>query len=285
MEKGQPVGRLAIEPRAEPRAPLVGRLERALRAAVARPRRRRDDETAPLQRGQPRVDVRALHAEVRARRAVETPPDRIAVPHAGGDETRMQGPQLLAAQTPSGHTPPTEDLRTRRRTPEVRGVNGPEDATVHRPAISLEHELADDEQQRTPRRGLIWLAVIVAVALVGVGVWAATGGVRPEARPTASPIHSDPPPDPGTAELPPGRPAITGSRDGATVTFRWTYANSLPTDSYFYRLSETGTPRPLAEPWLRLTDQPRDKQVCLWVRVKRASGRDASRTFEKGCVA
>ena len=258
-------------------------LERLLKAGLAK-----DPGLRPASAMDFARSLQVIEQELRLPRTEIVVAEEVAGPSgpdAGGDETRMQGPQLLAAQTPSGHTPPTEDLRTRRRTPEVRGVNGPEDATVHRPAISLEHELADDEQQRTPRRGLIWLAVIVAVALVGVGVWAATGGVRPEARPTASPIHSDPPPDPGTAELPPGRPAITGSRDGATVTFRWTYANSLPTDSYFYRLSETGTPRPLAEPWLRLTDQPRDKQVCLWVRVKRASGRDASRTFEKGCVA
>ena len=116
-------------------------------------------------------------------------------------------------------------------------------------------------------------------------IWVATGGVRPEARPTTSPIHSEPVPDPGSAELPPGKPKIVGERAGAVVTFRWTYANPLPTDTFYYKLTENGQQRTVAEPWLTLTGQASGKQVCIWVKVHRASGADAARTHTKGCVA
>ena len=46
-----------------------------------------------------------------------------------------------------------------------------------------------------------------------------------------------------------------------------------------------GELRTVAEPWLKLRDQPKGKHVCIEVRVHRASGADAARTFEKGCVA
>ena len=256
-------------------------LERLLKAGMAK-----DPGLRPANAMDFARSLQVIEQELRLPRTEIVVAEEVAGPSGpddGGDETRMQGPQLLAAQTPSGNTPPTEDLRTRRRTPQVQGVNAPEDATVHRPSTSLEHDLADSEQ-RTPRRGLVWLAVLVAVALAGAGIWVLAGGVRPEARPTPSPIHSEPPPDPGTAELPPGKPEITGVRDGSTVTFRWTYANPLASDTFYYRLKEGERPRSLREPWLRLTGQGTG-EVCIWVRVHRASGHDASRTFEKGCVA
>ncbi len=256
-------------------------LERLLKAGMAK-----DPGLRPANAMDFARSLQVIEQELRLPRTEIVVAEEVAGPSGpgdGGDETRMQGPQLLAAQTPSGNTPPTEDLRTRRRTPQVQGVNAPEDATVHRPSTSLEHDLAESEQ-RTPRRGLVWLAVLVVVALAGAGIWVLAGGVRPEARPTPSPIHSEPPPDPGTADLPPGKPEITGVRDGSTVTFRWTYANPLASDTFYYLLKEGERPRSVKEPWLRLTDRPRG-EVCIWVRVHRASGHDASRTFEKGCVA
>ena len=256
-------------------------LERLLKAGMAK-----DPGLRPANAMDFARSLQVIEQELRLPRTEIVVAEEVAGPSGpgdGGDETRMQGPQLLAAQTPSGNTPPTEDLRTRRRTPQVQGVNAPEDATVHRPSTSLEHDLAESEQ-RTPRRGLVWLAVPVVVALAGAGIWVLAGGVRPEARPTPSPIHSEPPPDPGTADLPPGKPEITGVRDGSTVTFRWTYANPLASDTFYYLLKEGERPRSVKEPWLRLTDRPRG-EVCIWVRVHRASGHDASRTFEKGCVA
>ena len=256
-------------------------LERLLKAGMAK-----DPGLRPANAMDVARSLQVIEQELRLPRTEIVVAEEVAGPSGpgdGGDETRMQGPQLLAAPTPSGNTPPTEDLRTRRRTPQVQGVNAPEDATVHRPSTSLEHDLAESEQ-RTPRRGLVWLAVLVVVALAGAGIWVLAGGVRPEARPTPSPIHSEPPPDPGTADLPPGKPEITGVRDGSTVTFRWTYANPLASDTFYYLLKEGERPRSVKEPWLRLTDRPRG-EVCIWVRVHRASGHDASRTFEKGCVA
>ena len=256
-------------------------LERLLKAGMAK-----DPGLRPANAMDFARSLQVIEQELRLPRTEIVVAEEVAGPSGpgdGGDETRMQGPQLLAAQTPSGNTPPTEDLRTRRRTPQVQGVNAPEDATVHRPSTSLEHDLAESEQ-RTPRRGLVWLAVLVVVARAGAGIWVLAGGVRPEARPTPSPIHSEPPPDPGTADLPPGKPEITGVRDGSTVTFRWTYANPLASDTFYYLLKEGERPRSVKEPWLRLTDRPRG-EVCIWVRVHRASGHDASRTFEKGCVA
>ena len=256
-------------------------LERLLKAGLAK-----DPGLRPASAMDFARSLQVIEQELRLPRTEIVVAEEVAAPtgpDAGGDETRMQGPQLLAAQTPAGDTPATEDLRTRRRTPQVQGVNAPEDATVHRPSTPLGHDLADEEE-RTPRRGLIWLAAVVAVALLGAGVWVLAGGVRPEARPTPSPVLSEPPPDPGTAELPPGKLTITGVRDGGTVTFRWTYANPLATDTFYYRLNVGEQPRSVAEPWLKLTGRGKG-EVCIWVRVHRASGHDASRTFEKGCVA
>ena len=78
---------------------------------------------------------------------------------------------------------------------------------------------------------------------------------------------------------------IKGVRDGTVVSFTWTYANPLPTDTFYYKLAEGGELRTVAEPWLKLRDQPKGKHVCIEVKVHRASGADAARTFEKGCVA
>lgn len=259
-------------------------LERLLKAGMAK-----DPALRPASAMDFARSLQVVEQELRLPRTDIVVAEDVAAPSAAGsagDETRMQGPQLLAAQTPAGDTPATEDLRTRRRTPAVRGVNAPEDATVHRPGTALEHpELEERPEPRVPRRGALMIAGAVVAALAAVGVWVAVGGVRPEARPTPSSVHSEPPPDPGSTVPPPGTPAIVGERDGTTVTFRWSYANPLPDDTFFYKLAESATARPLAEPRLRLTGRPTDERVCVWVRVKRASGQDTTRDFEKGCVA
>ena len=257
-------------------------LERLLKAGMAK-----DPGLRPASAMDFARSLQVIEQELRLPRTEIVVAEDVAspqVPDAGGDETRMQGPQLLDAQG-SARTPPTEDLRTRRRTPAVRGVNGPEDATVHRVGTSLEHPELEGEQGPATRRWLAWaLLAVVAVVLAG-GVWALAGGLRPEARPTASPTFTEPPPDPGSTVAPPGRPVIKGVRDGTVVTFTWTYANPLPTDTFYYKLAEGGELRTVAEPWLKLRDQPKGKQVCIEVKVHRASGADAARTFEKGCVA
>ena len=99
------------------------------------------------------------------------------------------------------------------------------------------------------------------------------------------PGYGEAPPDPGTSVGAAGVPMIKGVRDGSTVTFRRTYANPLPTDTFYYKLTENGQQRTVAEPWLTLTGQASGKQVCIWVKVHRASGADAARTHTKGCVA
>ena len=258
-------------------------LERMLKAGMAKDPALRPASAMDFARSLQVIEqeLRLPRTEIVVAEDVATP----SGPDGGGDETRMQGPQLLAAQSPSGRTPPTEDLRTRRRTPAVRGVNAPEDATVHRPVTSLEHTEIAGGVTLPGRRRLGWVALLI-VALVLVGVtWAVAGGLRPEARPTVSPSFSEPPPDPGNPVPPPGRPAIRGVRDGTVVTFTWTYANALPSDSFYYQLKPGDQTRTVAQPWLKLTGRPKGTQVCVWVRVHRASGADAARTFEKGCVA
>jgi len=258
-------------------------LERLLKAGMAK-----DPGLRPASAMDFARSLQVIEQELRLPRTGIVVAEDLAAPRdreAGGDETRMQGPQLLAAQTPvSGRTPPTEDLRTRRRTPEVRGVNAPEDATVHRVASSLEHPELDEADTPSGGRVLPWVAAVIVLALLGLGLWLLTGGQRPQARPTASPTFSEPPPDPGTTAPPPGRPEITGTRDGTEVTFRWTYANPLASDQFYYLLRLGERPRTLSEPWLKLTGQPEGRPVCIWVRVHRVSGQDASRTYEKGCV-
>ena len=258
-------------------------LERLLKAGMAK-----DPALRPASAMDFARSLQVIEQELRLPRTEIVVAEEVSSPQgpdAGGDETRMQGPHLLDAQGASGRTPPTEDLRTRRRTPAVRGVNAPEDATVHRVGTSLEHPEVDGEPASSGRRWVMWaLLAAVAVVLAG-GVWALSGGLRPEARPTATPSISEPPPDPGTSVGPAGVPVIKGVRDGSTVTFRWTYANPLPTDTFYYKLTENGQQRTVAEPWLTLTGQASGKQVCIWVKVHRASGADAARTHTKGCVA
>ncbi|MFT3861071.1 serine/threonine-protein kinase [Micropruina sp.] len=257
-------------------------LDRLLKAGLAK-----DPGLRPASAMDFARSLQVIEQELRMPRTEIVVAEEVAAPSgsARGDETRMQGPQLLAAQGVSGDTPPTENLRTRRRTPAVRGVNAPEDATVHRPATSLEHPGLDDGEASGARRWVAWTALLLVVLLAGGVVWALAGGIRPQARPTALPSFSEPPPDPGNTAAPPGRPSIKGVRDGASVTFTWTYANALPSDTFYYRLSPNEQARTVAEPWLKLTGQPTDQQVCIWVRVHRASGADAARSFEKGCVA
>ena len=257
-------------------------LERMLKAGMAK-----DPGLRPASAMDFARSLQVIEQELRLPRTEIVVAEDLATPtgpDAGGDETRMQGPQLLAAQAPSGTTPPTEDLRTRRRTPAVRGVNAPEDATVHRPATSLEHPELEAEQ-RPARRWVGWVALLV-IALVAAGaVWLVGGGLRPQARPTASATFTQPPPDPGNTVPPPGRPSVKGVRDGTEVTFTWTYANPLPSDEFYYLLEQGQRPNTVKEPWVKLTDRPRGQQVCIWVRVHRVSGQDASRSYEKGCVA
>ncbi len=264
------------------RPDVPGSLERLLKAGLAKDPALRPASAMDFARSLQVVeqDLRLPRTEIVVAQDVAAP----AGTDRTGDETRMQGPQLLDAQAPAGHTPPTEDLRTRRRTPAVRGVNAPEDATVHRPGTSLEHpEVEGDEAPG--RRWVGWAAMLlVAVALAAV-VWLVSGGLRPEARPTASPTFSQPPPNPGNTVPPPGPLIIKGVRDGTDVTFTWTYANSLASDDFYYQLKKGQPPLRVAEPRLKLTDRPVGTKVCIGVRVHRASGADAARTFEEGCVA
>ena len=258
-------------------------LERLLKAGMAK-----DPGLRPASAMDFARSLQVIEQELRLPRTEIVVAEDLAAPTAtdvgGGDQTRMQGPQLLAAQTPSGHTPPTEDLRTRRRLPAVRGVNAPEDATVHRPATSLEHPELQAGDAPRPRRWAGWLALAVVAVLAGGLIWALAGGLQPQARPTPTPTFSEDPPDPGHTIGPPGRPVIKGSRDGTTVTFTWTYTNPLPTDEFYYLLAQGEQPRTVKEPWVRLTGRPQGTEVCIWVRVHRASGQDAARTYEKGCV-
>ncbi len=257
-------------------------LERLLKAGMAK-----DPGLRPASAMDFARSLQVIEQELRLPRTEIVVAEELATPSGpdgGGDETRMQGPQLLSGQTPTGRTPATEDLRTRRRTPAVRGVNAPEDATVHRPGTSLEHpELEGD--QPSGRRWVGWVALTLVAAVLAGAIWAVAGGLRPEARPTATPTFTEPPPDPGSTVPPPGRPAIKGVRDGTTVTFTWTYANPLASDEFYYLLAEGERPRTVTEPWLKLADQPRGAPVCIWVRVHRASGQDVARSYEKGCVA
>ena len=257
-------------------------LERLLKAGMAK-----DPALRPASAMDFARSLQVIEQELRLPRTEIVVAEEVARPSGpdgGGDETRMQGPQLLVAQAPEGQTPVTEDLRTRRRTPAVRGVNAPEDATVHRPGTSLEHPEVEGDEQPSGRRWLGWAALaLILVVLVSV-TWLLAGGLRPEARPTTTPSFSAPPPDPGAAVPPPGRPVIKGVRNGTVVTFTWTYANPLASDEFYYRLAVNGPQRTVSDPWLRLPDQPKGKRVCIWVRVHRASGADPSRTSTKGCV-
>ncbi len=257
-------------------------LERLLKAGMAK-----DPALRPASAMDFARSLQVIEQDLRLPRTEIVVAQELIAPSAsddGGDQTRMQGPQLLAAQTPSGQTPPTEDLRTRRRTPAVRGVNAPEDATVHRPATSLEHPELQGDDEPQGRRWAGWVALAVVVLLVGGLIWAVAGGLRPEARPTATPTFTEERPDPGNTVGPPGRPEIRGTRDGTAVTFTWTYANPLPTDEFYYLLALGDQARTVKEPWVKLTGQPLGTRVCIWVRVHRVSGQDAARTFEKGCV-
>ncbi len=262
-------------------------LERLLKAGMAK-----DPGLRPASAMDFARSLQVIEQELRLPRTEIVVAEDLAAPTAtdvgGGDQTRMQGPQLLAAQTPSGHTPPTEDLRTRRRLPAVRGVNAPEDATVHRPATSLEHpDLADGRGAHAGRgAGLAgwrwpWWRCWPGP---GSGCWPAGCGPRPGRRPahpspSRRPIRAPPSAAAGAS----GDQRRPGRHD-RHVQLDLRQPACPPTSS------TTSCPRRAAayrgkEPWLRLTGRAQGTEVCIWVRVHRASGHDASRTFEKGCVA
>lgn len=98
-------------------------LERLLKAGMAK-----DPGLRPASAMDFARSLQVIEQELRLPRTEIVVAEEVAgpsAPGAGDDQTRMQGPQLLAAQTPTGQTPPTEDLHTRRRTPQVQRCERP----------------------------------------------------------------------------------------------------------------------------------------------------------------
>lgn len=207
--------------------------------------------------GRPTEDATRMHSRVDAQGPVVPP--RLSVPTSVEAPAATEGPRKKSAML---------------------GIDG-EDATLHRAVVS--NDSAPDEAERAPVSRW-WLWVAVAVVVVGAVALSSVFWWRPEVPLPATPSESESSstPDPGL-NLPPGKPAITGTRSGASVTFTWTYANAMSNDTFAWKASEEGEVQRTDKPTITLADQP-EGQVCVFVRVIRFSGNDAQRDFTKGCT-
>ncbi len=151
-------------------------------------------------------------------------------------------------------------------------------ATVHvgGPAATLSPAPAPTSDESAPRRGVLVGAAVAAVVLLAVlGVLVATlgGGTRPAERPdiTADPSFT---PSDVAPDAPVPQPAVTGRRDGDSVTFRWRVVGGTKAgDTWVWRRTDTGESDRTTERGLTL---PAPDRVCLQVQLVRRQDQSAS---------
>jgi hypothetical protein len=140
-----------------------------------------------------------------------------------------------------------------------------------------------DEEPSHLRRNVVIGIVILLLVAAAVALWAV---FAPEAPPSDPPLPT-PTIDPGDGALNPvntfpGQPTITGVVEGDQVAFTWVYDHQDDSDVYWVNLG-TGQDEKIEDPTYT-TDYTGD-EVCLSVRVARASGAYAQVNPTKVCVS
>lgn len=259
-----------VPPPSTGRADVPQSLDRLLRSAMAKDPAMRPATALELARS-----LQTIEAELRLPRTevVLASEDRSQyVPATLVDETRMQGAQRVSAQTPS------DDPGTRRRTPALQGQ------PVHEATISQAKDTPGapaDAQPAGSRRGLVFGLAVLGALVVAVVGWALASGQR-TVGPKPTETISTPPPD-LTAPLPPGPLTVDVARNGQVVRFSWRYTNGLASDEFWYYFGDEKTYRVTKETFVQTKASP-GAQVCLSVKVHRASGDDAS-DYTRKCTS
>lgn len=126
---------------------------------------------------------------------------------------------------------------------------------------------------RSARWGVLALAALVLAATVGVGL-SLGSGQRGTVTAPPSAEQTLRAPDVGAEQLPPGPLSFTTEVSGSEVTFEWTYANSLESDSYGWRVD--GGEEQLTETPSVKVPRAESGRTCIQVRVLRQDGSHAA---------
>ena len=156
----------------------------------------------------------------------------------------------------------------------VARAQGDSDTPYRRPDSHDVSEIPDPARASARRWGLVAVAAIALVAVVVVVVATMTPDRGASPAPSGSPTADRP----TLGRVPaPGEPVVAAQRDGAQVTFSWTYEHPLDTDTFLVQLSGR-EPQPASEPRIVVDS---DAQVCAGVKVLRADGSNLAKEYSK----
>jgi hypothetical protein len=237
------------------RADVPDTLERLLRQSMSNEPRLRPASAEDFARV-----LNAIEEEVRLR------PTPFKVARASSRTARAKPPAGVPAV-------PATRLRPATAAPPPPGTPGiPADATRRRDA-------ALPDEPAGSRKVVVWGIGLLVLVAAGVTAWVVLGP-DPDERPAPLPTPSQDS-ELGIALTPPGAPVVTGVVVGAQVTFTWQYDYAAPGDISWV-VTGTGAAQRLAEPTLSL---PYDgHEVCIEVRIARASGGQAQTQGTRGCA-
>ena len=155
--------------------------------------------------------------------------------------------------------------------------------TIRRAPTAPVGDLAEAPQASRPRTVLVLAAVgVAALVIVGIGVLL-TSGTSKHAD-TTVPVTSIDSSNPDGVG-PPGPLTVVGKQvDPATAQYKWTYSNSMPSDTFAWQ-TEDGSKHDVSTTPTITVSNPAGTKQCLQVKVRRADGSNASLEWSApGCV-
>jgi hypothetical protein len=138
-----------------------------------------------------------------------------------------------------------------------------------------------DEEPVGRRNSLPVIATVAAVvvAIIGVGSYLASTQPRHSAANEPTTVQT---PQLGADPQPPGPLVFSYEPAGKKVTVSWTYAHSLDSDTYTWRLSKAKKTSVAIDPRVTVEADP-GGNTCIDVRVNRKDGSYADQGFQTGC--